>query len=99
MMDYQQVPLNKRAARGRNGVFDAELIEMTIEWQEPEHVPLLVVEVWSRRRAEGQAPIRFTFTTSEASSIQIALSDMIEGATRAEQAFYGETWQAPAEME
>ena len=65
-MDYQQIPLNKRAARGRNGVFDAELIEISVEWQEPEHVPVLVVEVWSRRRAEGQAPIRFVLSTSEA---------------------------------
>lgn len=65
-MDYRQIPLNKRAARGRNGVFDAELIELTVEWQEPEHIPVLVVEVWSRRRAEGQAPIRFVLGTSEA---------------------------------
>lgn len=81
-MSYNKIVLDNREARGRNGMFNAQLIEVFIQWQEPEHIPQVVVEIWSRRKAEGKAPIRFQVSMEEAVALQLGISDVIDAAWR-----------------
>jgi hypothetical protein len=75
-VEYAQIPLGKRNARGRNGVFSSELMEVSINTET--NPATIVIEIWSRRRKGDAAPIRFELSIGEAANLASHLEFMTD---------------------
>ena len=77
MPNYELISVDRREARGRNGLFAAEQIEVYGIISSLDGSPEVIVQVWSRRRGGNErAPIQLYLSVDEAYDLGKALREV-----------------------